>query len=248
MRVCWLVRENLLEQPGGDTTQILQTAEALRRSGAGDNSDVREPITIDFVSSRRPDFAGYDLVHLFHLDRLWENEPHCRQLQAQRRPAVLSTIYWPADAFDRGGRAGLQGLLARAIGSEGYRSLRLLQRWALDLRRAFRQGGVHRPTWNFRRSARYCLETMSVLLPNSRAEQEVIEAELDVQRPTVVVPNAVGQEFLQTPAGCEDVLGAASSTPVRQGVLCVGRIEPRKNQLALIRAVRKSDIRLTLIG
>ena len=31
-------------------------------------------------------------------------------------------------------------------------------------------------------------------------------------------------------------------------MLCVGRIEPRKNQLALIRAVQGSDIQLTLVG
>jgi glycosyltransferase involved in cell wall biosynthesis len=34
----------------------------------------------------------------------------------------------------------------------------------------------------------------------------------------------------------------------RDGVLCVGRIEPRKNQLALIEALRGSDIPLMFIG
>jgi hypothetical protein len=33
MRVLWLVRKNLTTHRGGDTTQILQTANALRRRG-----------------------------------------------------------------------------------------------------------------------------------------------------------------------------------------------------------------------
>ncbi|MBI4581690.1 MAG: glycosyltransferase family 4 protein [Planctomycetes bacterium] len=229
MRVLWLVRDNLTREPGGDTTQIVRTAEALRGLG----------VNVDMSSDRRPRLAGYDLVHLFQLDRLWENEPRCRRIRSGGPPAVLSTIYWPADQYDRGGRTGVQGLLARAFGSECYRSLRIAQRWAMDLRRAVPARDASRPTWSFRRSARFCLETMSVLLPNSRAEQDAVERTLDVRRPAVVVPNAVGDEFLP-PA--DDWPGD------RQGVLCVGRIEPRKNQLTLIRALRGTDILLTLVG
>lgn len=56
----------------------------------------------------------------------------------------------------------------------------------------------------------------------------------------VVVPNAVD----------EDALGEREDLPFerRTGVLCVGRIEPRKNQLNLIRALREADIPLTLAG
>ncbi|HQL53937.1 MAG TPA: glycosyltransferase family 1 protein, partial [Phycisphaerae bacterium] len=85
MRVLWLVRENLTRHPGGDTVQILQTAEALRRRG----------ITVDLAHDR-DDLAGYDLVHLFHLDRLWENVGHAQRIRQAGLPAVLSTIYWPS--------------------------------------------------------------------------------------------------------------------------------------------------------
>ncbi len=229
MRVLWLVRDDLTRQSGGDTTQIMRTAEHLRALG----------VTVEMTSERRPAFAGYDLLHLWHLDRLWENEPHCRRIRAESRPAVLSTIYWPADDYDRGGRTGLQGTMARAFGSDCYRSLRLLQRWAMACTRGLAAGRISRPTWSFRRSATRCLETVRVLLPNSRAEQEVIERTLGISRPTVVVPNAVGEEFLQAPP---------ASTTERRGVICVGRIEPRKNQLALIEAVAGTSINLTLVG
>lgn len=224
MRVLWLIRDDLTRQPGGDTMQILETAEGLRRLG----------VTVNMAAGRRPSMAGYDLVHLWHLDRLWENEPHCRRIRAEHRPAVLSTIYWPADEYDRGGRIGFQGMLARTFGSEAYRSLRVLQRWGMSMGRRH----ISRPTWSFRRSARFCVETMRVLLPNSTAEQHVIERALGVTRPTIVVPNAVSNAYLDNAIGLEE----------RAGVLCAGRIEPRKNQLSLIRAVANSDVPLTLVG
>lgn len=229
MRALWLVRENLTQHPGGDTTQILQTARALRDQG----------IQVDLCSDPRPRFDGYDIIHLFHLDRLWENEAHCRRIRAEKRPAALSTIYWPADEFDRGGRAGWQGLLARLVGSAVYQNLRFMQRWALHATRRRSLRGL-RPGWSFRRAARFVLESVGVLLPNSRAEQEQIEERFGVSRPTVVVPNAAdGCTFGPPPAG---------QAPLRTGVLCVGRLEPRKNQLALIRALQDTDIPLTLVG
>jgi len=78
-----------------------------------------------------------------------------------------------------------------------------------------------------------------VLLPNSRAEQQQIEACFGIARPAVIVPNAVDATLFGPPTG---------ALPTRRGVLCVGRIEPRKNQFALIAALRGSGIPLTLVG
>ncbi|MFH1747984.1 MAG: glycosyltransferase family 4 protein, partial [Planctomycetota bacterium] len=229
MRALWLVRDNLLQHPGGDTTQICQTAAALRASG----------VQVDMSSEPRPRMDNYDVVHLFHLDRVWENEAHCRHLRTARRPAVLSTIYWPADEFDRGGRAGMQGLLARMFGSSTYQNLRFMQRALLH---ALRNPSLHnlRPRWRFNRAARNILESVKVILPNSRAEQEQIEKRFNIARPTVVVPNAANTQIFNLPP--------ASRSTERAGVLCVGRLEPRKNQLALIEALRDSEIQLTIVG
>jgi glycosyltransferase involved in cell wall biosynthesis len=230
MRVLWLVRDNLETHPGGDTTQILKTAAALRRLG----------LVVELRSDPATPLAGFDAVHLFHLDRLWEHLAICRRLRAARVPVVLSTIYWPADEFDRGGRAGPQGMLAHAAAGSHYQTLRLLQRYGLQCLRKRTLRGWDRRLFSFPRAARFLLESVAVLLPNSAAEQEQIEARFGVRRPAVVVPNAADLETF-APQG-----EAASSE--RDGVLCVGRIEPRKNQLALIEALRDSDVPLTLVG
>jgi glycosyltransferase involved in cell wall biosynthesis len=229
MRVLMLVRQNLCEHMGGDTTQVLKPAEALRARG----------VQVELASGVQPRMHGYDVVHLFHLDRVWENHVWCRRIRAERRPAVLSTIYWPADEFDIGGRAGFQGVLARLGGSRLYQNLRLAQRWAMRAADERSIAALRGPSWGFRRAVRYILDSVSVLLPNSRAEVEQIERRFGVRRPVVIVPNAADAATLGD--------GAADETG-RRGVLCVGRIEPRKNQLALIEALRGTGIPLRLVG
>jgi len=225
MRALWFVRDNLQTHPGGDTTQILSTKAGLERLG----------VTVELTSGRGQGFESCDVVHLFHLDRLWEHSAVCRRLRAAHVPAVLSTIYWPADEFDRGGRAGVQGALARFFGSDSYQTLRLLQRSGLARLRTW-----DRRLLSFRAAARYLLDTVAVILPNSVAEQEVIEQRFGIRRPAVIVPNAADPD---TFASAPD-----EATGGRRGVLCVGRIEPRKNQLALLEALRDSRIRLTVVG
>jgi glycosyltransferase involved in cell wall biosynthesis len=230
MRVLWLVRENLVAAPGGDTTQVLQTKAALERLG----------VTVELATDPGPTLEDYDLVHLFHLDRLWEHLAVCRRLRAARVPAALSTIYWPTDQFDRGARAGLQGALARALGSKTYQTLRLLQRFGLDCLRKQTARGWDRHLLSFQRAACHLLDAVNVILPNSAAELRQIEAQFGSGRPAVIVPNAadVGT-FAPRP----------EATPgERRGVLCVGRIEPRKNQLTLLQALRDTDIPLTIVG
>lgn len=230
MRVLWLVREDLERHPGGDTTQILRTRAALQRHG------VQIEQTHDWPACT----AGFDLVHLFHLDRLWENLPHGRIARARRLPLALSPIYWPADEFDRRGRIGWQGLLARTFPGQRYQTLRVLQQFARHA-----AAGRIRPRWDarlldFRAAVRFLLETAAVLLPNSRAELEVLEQRFGVRRPAVIVPNAADTDTF-TP-------GPESDEDARSGVICVGRIEPRKNQLALIEALRETGLPLTLVG
>lgn len=236
MRALWFVREDLTRQPGGDTTQILGTAVALRARG----------VVVELTSNPLAELAGYDVAHLFHLDRLWENAAIARRLRAAGVPAVLSTIYWPPDEYDRRGRTGLAGLVGRWCGSRVLENVRVAWR-ALPraLRRGARggppaRGGWRSRPWGFQAAVQALLEAVEVLLPNSIAEQEQIERRFGVRKPGVIVPNAADVELF----------GPRPEEPAapRDGVLCVGRIEPRKNQLALIRALRGTGVRLTLVG
>lgn len=227
MRALWLVRADLEAHPGGDTTQIQRTAAALRKRG----------LSVVLSSDPRPDLRNVDVVHLWHLDRIWENLRWCQQIRAAGVPSVLSPIYWPTEEYDRRGRVGLQGLMSRLVGADSYQSLRILQRSAIA--RHDRSSFSHY-LWSFARAARFVLESVDSILPNSRVEQAALEERFGVRHKYVVVPNAAHARTFKLPR----------STTEREPstVLCVGRIEPRKNQLALIRAVRNSDIHLQIAG
>jgi len=81
-------------------------------------------------------------------------------------------------------------------------------------------------------------ESSDLLLPNSPAEAEAIRSELGVTTPVHVVPNGVDHKTFRLP----------SPDSSRSGVLYVGRIEPHKNQLGLIRALSKSSTPLAIVG
>ena len=83
----------------------------------------------------------------------------------------------------------------------------------------------------------------NVLLPNSHSEELRIERDFPEARGRryVVVPNAIDPELFS----------ADRIQPLeefRNSVLCVGRIEGRKCQLELVRALSGTDLKLVLIG
>lgn len=229
MRALWCVRANLREHAGGDTTQILQTADALRSLGVD--------VTIDYGGRTQP--AGYDLLHLFHLDRPWENLAWARRAHRAGVPIAVSSIWWPQDEFDTHGRTGAQGALSQAIGSERYQNARLLQRSLAALgARALRAEPPAVPTLRFHRCAQELLDLAAVCLPNSPDEDRRIRERFTLAAPSQVVPNAADASSFFPP----------SQPGPRSGVVCVGRIEARKHQLALVRAMRDVDTDLTIIG
>ena len=60
MKVLFTTRASLFAQPGGDTRQIEQTAEALMALG----------VHVDIVLRGEPrTYTGYDLVHFFNIGR-----------------------------------------------------------------------------------------------------------------------------------------------------------------------------------
>lgn len=233
IRALWLVRPNLTSSPGGDTTQVLETAASLRAQG----------VTVELSSVSNPDLSGFDIVHLFHLDRVWENVHWCRLVRAAGIPAALSPIHWPTEKFDRRGRRGLARMVERVGGTGSYNRLKL---WYHAAAQALKRGdrrSTH-AALDFQAGRRFVLGTASVLLPNSEAEREQLAAGFPGDHGVFVVPNAVNPNHFTDRGGDPRPNGDGRD----RAVLCVGRIEPRKNQLAIIRALRGSGLRLRIVG
>ena len=100
------------------------------------------------------------------------------------------------------------------------------------------------PVYTTYRLNRRLLHMADVLLPNSEAESDYIIESFGVKKSKIkVIPNAADIRY-------------ADSSPkmfihkyhLKDFVLCVGKIEPRKNQLNLVKALNNTNIKLVLIG
>ncbi len=233
MRVLYQVRESSFAHPGGYRTQVLETRRHLKAAG----------LHIDVSSALEPGLIGYDLVHIFSMAP--ENCAQCAHARRCGTPVVLSPIYWNEREFHaRQASLYWPGRLLPVV-------LRTGRTWEAALA-AYRVLLGRMPLGAFwdelacggARLKRQALEAADVLLPNSEAEMRVLEHDFGLtRRRHVVVPNGVDVAFASAdPSPFADRFG------LRDFVLCVGVITARKNQLALIRALKGSGLRLVLIG
>ncbi len=159
------------------------------------------------------------LLHLFGMSR--EGLELARVAQARRIPIALSTICW----FEPGAMAALASSWVGAGLDVG--------KWAI--RRAF----PLLPTWR-----RELLKLADAILPNSRAEaDQLVQLFATDRRKLCVVPNGVDPQIAG--ARPDSFRALVGQEPF---VLYVGRIEPRKNLLGLIEALRGSARRLVVVG
>ena len=90
---------------------------------------------------------------------------------------------------------------------------------------------------------KYILQNASVILPNSQIEMEVIKKDFKSDQSYFVVPNCSDNLFYKARSD-----SFVSQYGLRNFVLCVGRISPRKNQLALINSLKDINIKIVFIG
>jgi glycosyltransferase involved in cell wall biosynthesis len=206
------------DMPGGHIVQIEKTARALAATG----------LTVACDYSDDPDLAAVDLVHGFGL-----SPAEIRRGHVHRVPVVMSTIYWDrayrSDGPDR--RPG-----PRAVAGRMTRAARFAHA-ALRGRAALLDAGLDLSLHEWKTAGAY--EAADLLLPNARGEAASIRRDLGVTTPMVAVPNGVDpQSFTPSPGSYAE----------RAHVLFVGRIDPHKNQLGAIRALRGSGLPLVVAG
>lgn len=208
------------EVPGGHRVQLERTASALRCLGV----EVEEHLGADLPP------GTWDIVHGFQLG------PDDVVAARQRCIAVaISTIYvglsYTASGIV-GGRPDPRAMLGR-----GRRGLRYL---AASLRGREQLARLAMRELNAELAQVKAWSMADVLLPNAQGEARHIRDDLGVLTPTKVVPNAIDAELF-TP-------GFTSPREVGT-VLCVGRVEPHKNQLGTIEALRGvPGVKLTVVG
>ncbi len=91
---------------------------------------------------------------------------------------------------------------------------------------------------------RKLLSVADVILPNSLAEAHYLTTNFNIEPDKIfIVPNAAEERFAYA---SPDLF--YKEYKLKNFVLCVGKIEPRKNQLLLVKALTNSEKNLVLIG
>jgi hypothetical protein len=217
VRVLFQSRATLFSGLGGDTIQVLKTADALRACGC----------EVDISLELEPDVRAYDIVHLFNLTRPQEVYLQALNAKKQGKMVALSTIYLDYTEADGRARKGISALLGRLLSPPQMEYAKALARAVVRQERS--KGTVALLCNGFRRLQENTVRMADIFLPNSHSEMQRVVSDFPFLAPDrfVVVPNAVDavESAQDDPSLARDV------TEFKGCVLCVGRIEARKNQL-----------------
>jgi len=223
MKVAFITRLNLYTIAGGDTVQIEQTARRLMDMGV----EVDILRSIDVIP-----YEKYDLLHFFGIPRPGDMVYHSK---LAKKPFVVSTIYCTYGDYYKYNRKGIGAFFA-GLSADSMEYFKTIARWIV--------GKDHRPSANYlligqRKSVIKVLETANFVLPNSQSELERLKEDYTPNVKHLVVTNGINPEkFPFDPTIKKD----------ENLVICVGRIENRKNQLNLIKALNNTQYKLVLIG
>lgn len=214
-------RSTLYLQPGGDTVQVEQTAEHLRRLGVG----------VDIaVSGAEYSPDCYDLVHFFNLIRPADI---IRELPKISR-LFVSSIYVDYAAHERLKGSFTRRLLHALLGKFGVEYLKSLLRWM--------NGTDKFPGWIYllkghRRSINSILQKAERVITASKIEQELIRTDFPNTKINFEKVN-LGTEHFKPVEVVQPSLDVAN----------VARVEGIKNQTGLIEAVNGTSYGLDLFG
>ncbi len=203
---------------GGHVVQLERTAQALREAG----------LRVDTSFSSTAEVTDVDLVHGFGL-----RASDIRHWHSRGVPVAVSTIYW--DRAYRTTRADRE-VTARSLAARGARAARF-GRAALRGRGALMDVSIRFAVDETTDYAAF--ESADLLLPNAVGEGRSLVADFGVTTPIVPVPNGVDPASFSDPG---------LPFGERELVLYVGRVEPHKNQLGLINALKGSGIPLMIAG
>jgi glycosyltransferase involved in cell wall biosynthesis len=223
--VLFISRATLFQDRGGDTIQVLETAKHLKNLGL--KVDIK-------LANEQIDYAPYTLIHFFNIIRPADILIHIKK---SGKPFVISPIYVDYAEMEKVQRKGIAGTIFKLLSKDAIEYLKVLARFMSNGERIISSSYIF---LGQKRSIRRIIRHSSMLLPNSNNEYRRLAEDYHIDAPYKVIPNAIDSDLFRYNHG--------SYNRDANTVLCVGRIEYRKNQLNLIRALNNTKYQLLIIG
>ncbi|MEF8845028.1 MAG: glycosyltransferase family 4 protein [Bacteroidales bacterium] len=223
MKVAFIARSSLYKIRGGDTTQVVKTADELKKLG------VQAEI---FLASQQVPYEKFDLLHFFNIIRPADHLYHIRK---SNKPYTVSTIYLDYAEFDRMGRGLLTRSLFKALGKSKSEYLKNVYRFVRKQDRLVSTEYL----LGHKRAINKVLNGASLVLPNSESEFSRLSRDFGFMGNYVVVPNGIDKQiFSEIPEYIHR----------QEKIICVAQIYGRKNQHSLIQVCNKLGVPLDIIG
>lgn len=219
MKILFKNRFDSFESPGGDTVQMLQTKKYLEKIG----------LKVDI--SLRPDASikDYDLVHIFNCMRPLETSVSIFQAKQENKKVALSSIYWDFHEFNIYGRSSnLEKVLYRYLDEffvEKFKDFLRIDHDRYSFKDIFKYYSQ-----NYKKN----LMNVDIFLPNSDGEGKILIKKIYKNAKYHVVYNAIDK----------DIFYLKNSQNRNNNVMIAARIDPRKNILNLVKAIKNRKLNI----
>jgi len=225
INVVFCIRKDWKERPGGDVIQLVETKNAIESAYKCSINIISDP---DEILNIHP-----DIVHIFNMQTFEESKLFLTKAKQIGAFCVLSTVYWDMhDAFF------VNAMQKMHIYPSG-KYFELLKR-VFHLTCKVSVSIINKPyslTNKYRKDMANFLGEFDAWLPNSEEEYEIIQREFRLKKEKYIALNAVSNNVF-----------CFNYNENRNGILCVGRFEPIKNQLSVCKALLNTELNLILIG
>lgn len=225
MRVALISRATLYSTPGGDTKQIDFTAHYLRELGV--KAEVR-------LTNEQIDYSQYDLLHFFNIIRPADIIGH---IEKSKKPYVVSTIFLDYGTFEKNARGGIFKWINKIFSEDQIEYIKVIARW---IKNGEKIGSNKYIRWGHRRAVQFVAKHAGILLPNSENEYRRFVKKYQTEQAYHVIPNGIDTAVANKVS--------RKNPKYENAILCVARIEGRKNQLNMIRALNNTQYRVQIHG
>jgi glycosyltransferase involved in cell wall biosynthesis/Tfp pilus assembly protein PilF len=208
-------RPNAFTNPGGDTVLMKNLEQHLLARGV--------EVCIDLEGTKN--LASYDLIHLFNFATPELTEAYARRAQAAGKPFIVTTLYEDRPKFFSQMHALYENLVSYINCGQPQ------HQWGNYLQRA----SMVRPSeiW----ANHWTASNAKNLIATGKNEALALDGDYRVSNKVEIVH--VGREVVESEVDQEIF---KRETGLKDFILCVGRVELRKNQLMLLKALENSEL------
>lgn len=226
-------RVDAFDSYGGDTVAMMFFKKHLENHG----------IKVDISLELEPNLENYDIVHLFNIIRIHETYTQFKNAKKQNKPVVITPTYWDFNELEEKGRKGGMRRLRKLIGVNGFEFIKNIFRILKDDRQ--KKSLKYQFYKSYIQQQKEVIRGSDIVTPNSLMEENMIRKKFGEYKHKVVYNGVDPEIFLK---GEGKKFRKKYKMGNKKFGLCVGRFDERKNQLNLIKAIKKERIPLVFIG